>query len=139
MSDVFLEMDKTKEQTLHNCLFYSWGGCITRDYSTYPSAYGARCESVNEFFSRDKDGKLEPNCPTCNCYIEWEAEYSGDRRRSWLSDAIIVPKLPEWIETDEEMQELMHGFDKCRVPFKRVKASLWKRFAEIEIFTEYHG
>ena len=44
--------------TNSKCEHYNWG-------DGYPSAYGARCKKFNKFFSKDKNGRLEPNCFEC--------------------------------------------------------------------------
>jgi hypothetical protein len=46
-----------------NCRFYNWG-------KGYPKIYGARCDKFNKFFSKDKRGKLNPQCSTCPDYEE---------------------------------------------------------------------
>lgn len=122
MSDIFLTVGKIKHETMNECFFYDWGGCISRDYVTYPTAYGSRCESYNEFFTI-KEGELFPNCPNCKRFITWSLDK--------LSSNLMI-NLPTWIETEEEMFELMKAFDNCRNEFSDIKKSLWKQFSSIE-------
>jgi len=135
MSDIFLQVGKMKQETNHSCFFYSCGGCIARDYTTYPSAYGSRCESYNEFFAMN-DGKLFPNCPTCKRFVTWDVEYVD---KCWYTKRILKVNLPNWIQTDEEMQEFMKAFDGCRNSFEDEKADLWKQFATREEVSPYQG
>jgi len=55
-----------KNTTKPDCKFYNWGG--TDKHPSYPREYGARCEKYNEFFYRNDDNILEPNCYSCKIY-----------------------------------------------------------------------
>ena len=55
-----------KNTTKPDCKFYNWND--KEIYTSYPREYGARCEKYNEFFYRNADNILEPNCYSCKIY-----------------------------------------------------------------------
>ena len=59
-----------KNTTKDDCDYYNWGG--TDKYTSYPTSYGARCEKYNDFFYRNEDNILEPNCYSCDNYKMYE-------------------------------------------------------------------
>lgn len=54
------------KKTNPSCPFYNWGGNPEKGYPSYPRIYGARCEKEKEFFERDAEGNLKPDCSTCS-------------------------------------------------------------------------
>jgi len=48
-----------------DCYFYNYGGDLDKGFDTYPIEYGARCEMHKEFFYRNKNNILIPNCYKC--------------------------------------------------------------------------
>lgn len=69
--------NKLEQKTDRECFYYSWGGNIKRGYTTYPREYGARCEFHKEFFKRDEEGILSPNCYSCK-----HKKYENDKRKN---------------------------------------------------------
>jgi len=58
-----------KEKTKRECYFYDWGGTGRLfECNAYSTAYGARCDFFNQFFS-EKEGTLTPNCETCDKFV----------------------------------------------------------------------
>ncbi len=55
--------------TSRDCYFYDWGGSgKLHTCDSYPRKMGARCAYFDEWFTRNTDGVLHPNCTTCNKY-----------------------------------------------------------------------
>lgn len=59
-----------REEPKRECRYYNWGGDLDKRYICYPREYGARCEFYDEFFTRDENGVLNPNCLACGVNLE---------------------------------------------------------------------
>lgn len=55
-----------KENTIDtSCYFYNKGGYSDSDFLPNDIKYGDRCELHMQYFYRDKNNRLEPNCYDC--------------------------------------------------------------------------
>ncbi len=89
-----------REETKDKCIWYQWGG-------DYPSSMGARCNSHQEFFYREDDGKLSPSCTNCEFYEE-------EKKSNPLYEAIkalndFLEKHPEMKKKQKEIEDILNS------------------------------